>query len=862
MHIDFENGWLLWLLVVVPAVLLILRFTLVDSPRAQLMLSAMVRCLVLLLIVLALGSLLWVVKTDALSVMVLADLSDSAPESATIQASNFWQQVQLRTSTRSKAGLGSFTGTNHVVIPIGQKTDGFPLRKPGQGGETDVASALLSAWQHMPSDTINRVVVLSDGNETTGDALAAARRASQHGLRVFTVPYQAESKPEVLLEDLAVPNEIKKGQSFAVSAVAHSTVDTPGTFTLFRDGFKVQEKQIELKAGPNTLTFQETKAKEGLIKYELRVKAEKDFFTDNNVSAGIVHVAGEPKVLLLEGSERDARFLARALEAENIRVEIREGKGMPGTLEELAGYDAILLSDVPATDLSVRQMNLLRSYIEDLGGGFVMIGGQESFGLGGYYRTSIEDALPVRMRSEKKKDTPSLAMMVVIDKSGSMEGDKIQLAKEAAIAAVEVLSDRDYVGVLAFDGDPYVIAELQSAANKLGIVQSIERIDASGGTSMYPPMEQAYQSLLGVTAALKHCIILTDGVSQPGDFQGITGQMAGEQMTVSTVAVGTDIDAELLQSIARWGKGRYYQTTDPHDIPQIFTKETMTAAKSSLIEEPFAPQVLRDDQVVRSIDWKNAPFLFGYVVTSAKPTANVSLITERGDPLYASWRFGLGKTAAFTSDAKSRWAADWVRWPGYGQFWAQVIRDVMRSTHNRGAETTIALKSGAGRITIDNTDENGIFINDLKTSAQLIKPDLSLQSVTFRQTAPGRYEAEMPMKETGSYLFKIRQTRGADTEEVVSDFTRAVTLSYKPEYRHLGINHDFLKELSRGSGGQYNASTDEIFKISDADKVPVRKRLWPWLLSIALVLFVFDVALRRFDLAGYRFFKARPVRYG
>ncbi|MEO5802958.1 MAG: VWA domain-containing protein [Verrucomicrobiota bacterium] len=865
MKIDFENPWMWAMAITLPLVLLVLRFTLVDNPKVQLVLSALTRCLILLLLTLALTSLLWVSKSDSLSVLVLADLSGSVSETAPNQASNLWTQIQSRVSARKKVGLITFASTNQILAAIGAKTKSdFVLKKFPQANETAIERALISAWESMPADSINRVVIISDGNETAGNAIAAAKRAASHGLKIYGIPYQTDPKDEVLLEDLIVPSEVKKGQSFSVSAVAHSTTESAATFTLFRDGFKIQDKEIQLKPGANTLAFQETKAKEGLIKYELRMKAAKDFFADNNVASGIVHVSGEPRVLLLEGNEREGRFLGRALEAENIRVEVREGKGMPGNLEELAAYDAIIFSDVPATDMTVRQMNLLRSYVEDLGGGFLMIGGQESFGLGGYYRTSIEDALPVRMRSEKKKDTPSLAMMLVIDKSGSMEGDKIQFAKEAAIAAVEVLSDRDYVGVIAFDGDPYVIADLQSAANKAGILQSIERIDAGGGTAMYEPMVKAHQALQGITAGFKHCIVLTDGVSQPGDFQGITGQMGSDQITVSTVAVGQDIDADLLQSIARWGKGRYYQTTDAHDIPQIFTKETMSASKSSLVEEPFLPQVFRDEQIIRGIDWKNAPFLFGYVVTSPKPTANVSLLTERGDPLFASWRFGLGKAAAFTSDAKSRWAADWVRWPGYGQFWAQVIRDIMRTTQSRGAETTIAMKGDQGRMTIDNTDENGQFVNDLKTTAQLVKPDLSIETIALRQSAPGRYEASFPMTDVGSYLFKVRQSKVDESggEEVLSDYTRALTVSYKPEYRHLSLNENFLRELSTVTGGKYNPSLDEVFQVSKGESVPVRKRLWPWLLSLALLLFIVDVALRRMDLTGNRFIKTTPQRYG
>ena len=865
MRFAFEHPWFLVFLLAVPVALAVLRFTLVDSPRAQRVLSAVTRCVVLLLLALALASTLWVSRSSKLALLILGDFSDSVPESAPMQLSNLWSQVAAQLPRHAQAGLNAFSSTNGTLEPLGARSSARSLTRPTPAGETAVERALVTSWQTMPGDTLKRVMLLSDGNETVGNGLAAGKRAASHGLKVFAAPYKlSDSKEEVLLEDLVAPSEVRKGQSFAVSAIAHATVANKAQFTLFRDGFKIQDKEIELKPGPNTLTFQETKAKEGLLKYELRVKATKDFFADNNVAAGLVSVSGEPKILLLEGNERDARFLARALEAEHIRVDVREGKGMPGSLEELAAYDAVIFSDVPATDMNVRQMSLLRSYVEDLGGGFVMLGGQNSFGMGGYYRTAIEDALPVRMRSEKKKDTPGLALALVIDKSGSMTGEKIELAKEAAIATVEVLTDRDYVTVIAFDGDTYVIAELQSAANKLGIISSIERIDASGGTTMHPPMVRAHEMLQETVAGLKHCIVMTDGVSTPGDFQGITQTMVADQVTVSTVAVGEDIDAELLQNIARWGRGRYYQTTDPQDIPQIFTKETMTASKSSLIEEPFLPQVLRDEQVVRGLDWNNAPFLFGYIVTSAKPTATASLVTERGDPLFVSWRFGLGKAAAFTSDAKSKWAADWVRWPGFGQFWAQVVRDVMRTTHNRGAETTITVKGDRGRIMIDTTDESGAFINGLKTTAQLVKPDLTLASLALQQVAPGRYETTFPMADMGSYLLKIRQTRtGEDgAEEVLNDYTRAVTVSYKPEYRHLALNENYLKTMAASTGGKYQPTVEELFKVEPNESVPVRKRLWPWLLGAALLIFMVDVALRRLDLAGYRMFSDRPQRYG
>ena len=853
MPFDFEARWLLLLALSVPAALLVLRFSLLDSPRIQLWASALVRSCVLLLLVGALAGALRVSESREPAVIVLADLSDSTPPDAIDQLQPILQAIEERTTGSAKAGLVTFAETCQTVLPL-QRHPEFPneLAPPEDRGETAIEAALLRARQMLPAGMLGRILLVSDGNGTRGDALAAARQCASHGIRICTIPYEATKRSEVLLEDLRVPTEVKKGQSFRIAAVAHSDEDTSARLVLYRDGFKIQEEEVTLDAGANTFTFEETAPGDGLTKYELRVQAQEDFFADNNVASGIVFATGEPKVLLLESDEKQARHLARALEAENIRVEVREGKGMPGRLEELAAFDAVIYSDVPATDLSVQQMNLLQTYIEDLGGGFIMVGGEESFGIGGYYRTVVEEILPVRMRSEKRKDTPSLATVLIIDRSGSMQGEKIELAKEAAIATVELLSSRDYVGVIAFDAQPYWVVEIQSTGNPVGIVQQIAGITANGGTSIYPAMEEAHFALDQIPAALKHVVLLTDGQSQPGDFQGITEKMCAALTTVSTVGVGQGADMNLLESIARWGRGRCYFTEDPYDIPQIFTKETMTAASSSLIEIPFLPQVFHRHQVIEGIDWASAPFLFGYVATTPKSTADVILVTERGDPLYAVWQVGLGRSAAFTSDAKSRWATDWLTWPSYGQFWAQGVRDVMRTSQNRGTETTIANGGSSAVLTVDAVDENGQFVNGLTSSAQRIDPHLKTVDIDLAQTAPGRYRAEFPLETVGSYLLRIRQsTEGEGGESVYADFMRGVTISYRPEYRHLSPNEEALRELAQVTGGIFNATAEDVFAVGPGESTPVRHRLWPWLLLTAAILFVLDVAMRRFDLAGW-----------
>lgn len=854
MRFEFENPGYLALLAVLPLLLAVLRFSLTDTSIAQRLLAAFVRGLVVTLVILALSDVLWLRQSTDPAVLVIADLSDSVPDDAGEQLKAYLEELETAAVAPAQAGLLSVASTPWLLQPVVHNPE-FPdsIAMPEAREDTRLADALQLAREIMPHNTVNCVVLFSDGNETDGDALETARRLAEQGITVHTKAYTREEKPEVLLDDLQVPPEVKRGQSFNIQAIAHATRETAGQFVLYRDGFKVAEQEIALKPGPNALSFDERNPPDGLVKYELRVSAPDDYFADNNVSAGMVFVAGEPRVLLLEGQEREGRHLARALEAENIRVDYREGQGMPGTLDELATFDAVIFSDVPATDVSVGQMELLRTYVEDLGGGFIMLGGEESFGLGGYYRTSIEAALPVRMRSEKKTDTPSLAMMLVIDKSGSMGGEKIELAKEAAIATVELLGSRDYVGVVAFDGAPLWLVELQGAGNTAGIIQTISGLQAGGGTSIAPALEEAAFALASIPATLKHAILLTDGHSQDGDYAGIVDRMAGDQITVSTVAVGDGADTTLLQEIARWGRGRYYFTADPYDIPQIFAKETMSASKSSLVEEPFIPQVLRSHPAIQTIDWDAAPFLFGYVVCSAKPTAEVPLITERGDPLLALWRFGLGKSVAFMSDAKSRWAADWLAWPGYTQFWAQLVRDTMRVSNQQGNETRITHKGSVGRIVVDTADESGNFVNGLMASVQVVRPSLAMETVPLNQTAPGRYEAALDTGETGSYLFKIRQTVGeGEAAETYADFTRALTISYKPEYRHLGTNTAYLTELAEATGGHFEPTLEEVFAVDPDEAVPVRHPIWPWLLVLALLLFVADVAVRRLDLAGHR----------
>jgi hypothetical protein len=361
---------------------------------------------------------------------------------------------------------------------------------------------------------------------------------------------------------------------------------------------------------------------------------------------------------------------------------------------------------------------------------------------------------------------------------------------------------------------------------------------------MYPAMEAAYTALEGISAKLKHVIILTDGRSSPGDFVGITQSMSAGRMTVSTVALGQGADRQLLEQIANEGGGRHYFTDDPSSVPQIFAKETMTASRSAVKEQPFLPIVTRPTQAMQAVDLESAPFLLGYVVTRPKPTAEIILATESGDPLLAWWRYGLGMAVAFTSDAKNRWAAEWVSWPQFSRFWAQVIRHCMRKGEARGVRVTVDRKGDRATIKVDAITPNGRYLNDAVAELTVIGPDLERTQLTMVQTAPGRYEATFDTKAPGAYHLETKQGRDG---KVLQRQSRGLIVGYPDELRLRPVDRKLLQDVASVSGGHFDPQTGDLFG-SSGREVDRATPLWPWLLTAALCLFVVDVGLRRLDL--------------
>ncbi len=838
----------LWGLMVLPWIWVVPDFGLSDLPRWQLAASTAARSTLVILVCAALAGVGVVRDEERVAAVVLVDVSDSMPPAFLKAAEAYIADVRA-------AG----PGLPLEVVRFARRPERTPLPPPGASGylsrldnggdATDLEAAIKMAYGLFPPGFHRRVVVLSDGQETEGDALAESTAARQADVRIDFVDLQVKRPAEVVVRAVHLPDAIEAEAPFTVRVEVFSTDPTEATATLWQDDYKqAGPRKVALKAGRNTLEFPATVHDAGFrrFRFELTPAAGADRSAANNSAQATAVVGGDPRVLIVEGEPRTATYLARALRRERIDVEVRGPQGTPTTLDELAAYDLFILSDVGAAHVSEAQMKIITRYVRTLGGGFLMAGGESSFGLGGYFNTPLQALLPVRFEVEKKREAPSLAIALLVDKSGSMTGDKIELAKDAAAATVELLSKDDQIAILAFDSTMQPLVRLQSARSRGRILSQLQRLAPGGGTNIHPALDEAYRQLRPAEARLKHVIVLSDGQSPPTGLMELAADMAADHITISTVAVGGEADRSLLNTLADLGGGRAYYTNDPFNIPRIFTKETQTVTRNALVERPLRARVAKPAQFLRGVRIDRAPYLLGYVTTKPKRGAEVILATEGGEPLFARWRQGLGVAAVWTSDVKNRWAVEWVRWRGWTRFWSQLARDMMRNTDTDGLElrTRLSDRRGYGRVILDAVDPEDRWRNGLRPIAEVTDPAGASLETPLRQTAAGRYEGEFPLGSHGAYLVEARPNPSAKR---TATLRAGLAHPYPAEYLGVGTRRALLEGLASATGGRSDPAPDQVFA-SDGRTLRSTTELRSPLFLAALFLFLLDLLLRRIRL--------------
>ncbi len=792
----------------------------------------------LTLLTLAVAGLRWERTGDAVAVVFALDVSRSVNDRAQRDALAKIAAATDSMRADDRAGLLVFGGNPLVEAVPQARLRVSTIESNPEAEFTDLSSALSLAAGVYPEGMRRRLVLFSDGNENRGDALGAVRSLQGASVSVDVFPIEIPPSNEVSLTRLEVPGRVDKDTPFDLRIEAMATGPGPATLRLFRDGATIGRQEVHLEAGRNPFSIALNEDQPGFHTYEAIIETPMDQHSENNLAGAFTRVSGPSRVLIV-GRDEDNAALTNALDL--TRLDYESTPYMPLNLAGLQRYDSIFLNNVAAHEFSADQIAALENYVRDLGGGLGMIGGENSFGPGGWIGTPVERALPVRMEIKTREKFPSLAMVIVVDKSGSMGGmpgsaSKMDMANRAAVEAIDLLGPRDLVGVVAFDSAGKWVAPIGPASDP-SLRSKILGIAPGGGTDAYQGAKMAHEALASARAQLKHIILLTDGHTAPGNFAQLMGQLAASKITLSTIAIGPGADQTFLDGLAREGGGRYYFCPDPSRVPRIFVRETILVQRSYIIEETHTPTQASLHPILTDAGLASTPPLHGYVTTEIKDRAE-PVLRIKGDPLLSVWQSGLGKAVAFTSDAQPRWARDWTGWDGYQAFWDRTIRWSLRSVASTDLHPVLKFDRGRGRLTVDAaTAVTGDRLNFLDLKARIIQPDLTTIEVPLRQTAIGTYEAEFDADRPGAYLAGIFDDAGRQS-------AAGGMVAFSPEFKDFGSNSYLLHELSRRTGGKIEPRVDEIFRREGTPVRSAREISW-LLLTLAMLLLLVEVGVRR-----------------
>ncbi len=895
LHFDSPNY--LWLFTLMPILWWISRRSYSGLRGVQWAMAVTVRSLVYMLVVLALADAQFVRTNNRLTVIYLLDQSHSIPADQRDAMNDFVNKsiaAHRATESNDRAGVMVFGRKPELEIP---PLDMFPVLGRIQSmidpEFSDLAAALARARSVFQGDSAGRIVLVTDGNENLGDALAEARVLADAGIGIDVVPVHLSPRVEVAVEKLTVPVTVRDEEPFEMRMVMN--VDAPasspfanrplsGSIRIVRKGFgreeRIAEQDVELAAGKTVLNVSEQLDRPGFYTYEAHFSPNdpsNDGTARNNMATAHTQVIGSGQVLFIENVEDPGRHdsLIDMLRRAGIEVELANTSSLFNSLAELQRFDCVILADVPRAvgldddviSFSDAQMRMLVQNTESLGCGLVVIGGPNSLGAGGWAGSELEKALPVDCQIKDARVVPIGALGLVIDRSGSMSGEKIQLSKAAAIAAVRSLGKRDMVSVVAFDSTAVPVCRLQRIDDGARIASSIQRLSAGGGTDMYPAFDQVISDLERAEASVKHIIVLTDGQTPDRPFDALLRRAQAANITVSAVAIGQDAQIPLLTKIAGAGGGRFYAVRSPQAVPRIFMREARRVSRPLVrdLEPPQTPIVDSQHPIIDGLA-SGFPPVRGFVMTTVKQSALVEVMLRSPVPsnaennaLLATWNYGLGKVVVFTSDVGTRWTNEWTTWDGYDAFYTKMVRWAMRpGGDSRNYTLSTGTEDGMTTVVIDALDDRDNFINQSTgMTATLVGPDSTTMPLMIDQVAPGRYVGRFESRLAGTYFIAVSPAGG-------SMLRTGVSVGYSREYRDLETNIRLLESIASmeprgGKPGQLvggGASVDlgkETERLATVESNPFRhdlprasaiESIWPWLVMLAACVFVGDVGIR------------------
>lgn len=802
-------------------------------------------------------------SNDVTTVFVV-DVSTSMGTS--LEVARSWVQSAIADAGQGEWAVVEFASDARLGTPVGSAS-----YRPARGVEresTNIARGLRLGESVLTGDTRQRLILVSDGRSNAGDLQAEIERLKTLGVVVDVHTVSIAAATDAAVAGIDVPNTVSSQERFEATVEVLSTISGTAQVELLDEDGLIERRAVDVSPGSNFVTFSVEAGTAGMHRLTARVSLPGDAVDENNETLNAVEIAGPASVLMVEGLGADGSVVADALESRGLLTETVGVEQLPG-LQELAAHKAVVLVDVSLRDLSDEKVLTIGTYVRELGRGLVVIGGTHSFGLGGYRDTELEALLPVDSEATDALREVGVAEVLLIDTSESMgachcneqgmdgsEGgvNKTDISKAGAIRAIEALSATDEVGLLAFTGLPTWVIPLQEFPERSVIEEGVASLTPFGETRVIPALRDAAEALRESNKELKHIILFTDGfttelevgsdfVGAPfaGDLVEEVAKLAEEGITVSVVGTGEGA-IPALEEVAAAGRGRFYPGRDLNEVPEIFVEETRLASRSYINEGEFYPAVTSTAQAVR--DLAASPPLLGYVATSPKPTADIQLqVGEFSDPLLASWRVGLGKVTAWTSDGGDKWGAQWAGWEGYADFWSSVVRDTFPLSGAEGEQLRAKIADELMTITLESAEGWPAGTDPV---ARVGYPDGTSDQVRLDRVSDFEFTATVPARQGGTYAVGVSVDRSDGEPALLSSIAAR---SFAAEYLPGDPEPQVLSGISDGTGGRGEIRPEQAFDPEGLEPGVSEQRYRWWYLLAAALLWPFDVALRRLRVA-------------
>jgi len=904
---SLEHPSVLWALLVLPLVAVAAWRHRTSLGPGRMLLAVLLRSTALILLVLALARLEWHRGIREVSVVYALDISHSV-SAAFLRSALDWigeanrkgnpAQIRYLPFADRPALVDSIAGIESLAVSQGRRGQPSSVNGPGprqrdednpiDQGATNLELALDTALAGFAPGHAKRLVLISDANQTAGDLWRVVPRLRQSDVRVFGVPAAVAVTHDAWVEEIEGPEGIRQQEPATVKARVFARSPGNARLQLRLGGATAATRDVTLVEGSNDFSFDTVFQQAGRNAVEVQVTAEGDQVPDNDRLLQQVWVGARPKVFYVEDTPASARYLRDALDKQGIDVTVAPAAALAAIPPPYAGHDAVVLSDLPVEAIGESAASRLDAFVSD-GGAMIFAAGENSFGQKGFQPGTVADLLPVTFEGQRQKK--ELDLVLLIDRSHSMSGKRLEFAKTAALSTLDLLEEQHRLAVIAFDARPHELVPLSEVGTKRRAEDQISSMASGGQTSIFNALAHARSLLKESTAKTKHVIVLSDGqtmpagrlddepairtpdpqprqqtpydrfvTGQPQDdgrgnagFEPITTRMAAEHVTVSTITLGERPNLALMESLARWGQGRSQVATSDSEIPSLFVGEARRLLSESLVEEPFRPVVTTPSEALADIDFTEAPPMKGFVVGRAKPFSETLLEAKDHQPLLVRSHHGLGRTVAFLSDVKNRWSVDWLGWDGYGKFWAQVVRASIRRDTGEALALKVRREGTEAVATLTALEPDGRYRNALSPKLRISAPDGRSTVLPLPQVGPGRYELRTPLVPAAgaAYGFDLIESAGIDADQLTRAGASA-SLHYPTtdEYRVLLPNVALLQALSEQTGGTFMPETEQVFAI-DSDTGQVSRALWRHLMVAALLAFLLDLLVRRMP-AGNR----------